>query len=98
MVGLVFNGIAILAIHLFMRSRKMEQALVEGNLGTVGQYDLEFKGGKLVGTVKAAVSVGEVSMGLSIDSAAICDAIAKAIPGSVDDALLAVLKAALKEV
>lgn len=75
----------------------MDVEIVEGNLGTVGKYDIEFKAGKLVAEVTAAVPVGEAGLVIKIDSGAVIDAIAKAIPGQVDDAILGVIKAALAD-
>lgn len=74
----------------------MEKDIVEGNLGQIGHYDVEFKGGKLVAKVDAAHPVG-VTAGVHIEigAGAVIDAIAKAIPGQIDDAILGVLKAAL---
>lgn len=76
---------------------KMEKDIVEGNIGSVGSYDLEFKQGKLQFELKAAAPFG-VSAGLVVEmeADAIIDAIAKAIPGQIDDAIFGVLKAALK--
>lgn len=70
----------------------MEADIVEGKLGEVGGYDLEFKGGKLTFEIKLNVGVGVKA---EVGAEAVIDAIAKAIPGQIDDAILGVLKAAL---
>jgi hypothetical protein len=75
----------------------MEKDIVDGKLGEVGSYDLEFKSGKLSFKLQAAHPVG-VSAGVVVEVSAdaVLDALAKAIPGAIDDALLGVLKSALK--
>lgn len=76
----------------------METDIVDGKIGTVGEYDVEFKGGKLVAKVTAKPTAG-VSAGVvvEIEADAVLDAIAKAIPGTIDDAVLNIAKAALKK-
>lgn len=80
----------------FERGKKMQ--IVNTNLGTVGNFELKLEGGKLVIITKASYDKGGVdgSLNLSVDSSVILDLIAKAIPGQVDDAVIAVMKAALK--
>ncbi len=73
----------------------METELAEGKLGTVGQYDVAFKDGFLVVDVGAAIPLGSLGIVLKVDAAQIVDAIAKAIPGTLDDVILGVLKTAL---
>jgi hypothetical protein len=74
----------------------MEKDIVDGKIGNVGSYDVEFKDGKLKAQVAASPAEG-VSAGafIEIDAAMVLDALAKAIPGTIDDALLGVAKAAL---
>lgn len=69
--------------------------IVEGNLGTVGKYDVEFKEGKLVAEISAEAGPLEAGMVVKLDAGKVIDALAKAIPGQVDDAVFGVLKAAL---
>jgi len=77
----------------------MEKAIVDGNIGTVGNYKLEFKGGKLRAEAGAKAEFGLSGGGsVEIDSDVVIDAINKAIPGTIDDAFGSVLKAALKNV
>lgn len=73
----------------------MEKDIVEGNIGSVGQYDVEFKGGKLCLALSAQAGPGELGLSIKVDAAKVVDALAKAIPGQVDDAILGVVKAAL---
>lgn len=75
----------------------MEKDIVDGKLGSVGAYDVEFKGGKLVARISAAAPFGlEGAMELSLSSDMVLDAIAKAIPGQIDDAVISLIKSALK--
>lgn len=75
----------------------MEADILDGKIGAVGGYDLEFKEGKLTFVVDVAAPGGLVSgkLGLGLDAGAVLDAIAKAIPGTIDDAIISVAKAAL---
>lgn len=73
----------------------METDISTGPIGAVGQYDLAFRGGKLTLSVSASEPVGSVLAAISVDAGTVIDAIAKAIPGTVDDAILGLLKAAL---
>jgi hypothetical protein len=69
--------------------------MVNGNLGSVGKYDVSFKDGSLVAEMDA--SAGPLSMGVvvKLDAAKVLDALAAAIPGTLDDAVIGVAKAAL---
>lgn len=73
----------------------MTQELVQGNIGSVGKYDVKFEGGKLIVEADAAVPYGSLGAVVKVDAGAVIDAIAAAIPGKIDDAILGVLKAAL---
>ena len=75
----------------------MEKDIIEGNLGSVGKYDVEFKEGKLVAMMDADAVDGMITAGLvlKLDAGKVMDALSKAIPGTFDDALLGVAKAAL---
>lgn len=56
-----------------------------------------FVNGKLVAAVNYVNPVGvSASVNLSVDSDQVLDAIALAIPGKIDDAVIALIKAALK--
>lgn len=75
----------------------MEKDIVDGKFGEVGQYDIEFKGGYLQAKVGAKTEFGvEADLVIKVGADAVIDAIAKAIPGQVDDAILGVIKQALK--
>lgn len=73
----------------------MDQDLAKGNLGTVGDYDLAFSGGKLVAKVDLNLPVLVGGLQVSLDAGKVLDALAKAVPGSLDDVLIALLKKAL---
>jgi len=74
----------------------MEKDIVDGKIGAVGAYDVEFKEGKLV----AKLDVEKVGVGASvavfIKAEAVLEAIKKAIPGQIDDAVLNILEGVLK--
>lgn len=74
----------------------MEKEIVEGKIGTVGAYDVEFKNGMLVAKVGGSHEIGlTVAVEVSVSAHAVLAAIKKAIPGQIDDAILDVLEAAL---
>jgi hypothetical protein len=72
--------------------------IVEGQIGSVGSYDVEFKGGKLIAKVQAGAHGISGGAFVELDSDLVIDAITKAIPGKVDDAVAVVIKVGLKEV
>jgi hypothetical protein len=74
----------------------MEKDIVEGQIGAVGAYDLEFKEGELRFIVKVGHSGVSAEMKVALNSDGVIDAIKAAIPGQIDDAILDVAKAALK--
>lgn len=73
----------------------MEAHIVGGALGSVGKYDVAFKGGQLVAEVD--VNEGPFVGGLvvKLDAGKVLDALAAAVPGSIDDAVISIVKAAL---
>jgi len=78
----------------------MEKDIVDGKIGEVGAYDVEFKGGKLVAKADAAAVPGglvsvKAAVSVEIDAKAVFAAIKAKIPGNVDDAILGVVEAAL---
>jgi hypothetical protein len=74
----------------------MEADIVDGKIGSMGAYDVEFKGGKLQAKLVFSHPVGEATVNIAIGSDAVIEALKAAIPGKVDDAILEVLKSALK--
>ena len=76
----------------------MNKDLAQGPLGQVGKYDVKFDSGFLVVSASANIPPGEsFDASLSVDSDKVLDAIAAAIPGKVDDAVIALIKLALKQ-
>lgn len=78
----------------------MAPELANGKVGEVASYDLKLENGDLIATGSASVKVegievGSASIVLKIEGAAVLDVIAKAIPGTLDDAILGIAKAAL---
>lgn len=73
----------------------MEGEIAEVKLGEVGKFDVEFKEGKLVLSLDAGVAYGSAGLVVKVDAAAVLDALAAKIPGTVDDAIIGVIKAAL---
>ena len=73
--------------------------IVDGKLGTVGDYDLFIKDGQLQFVLNAKVVSDGIKAGvsLSIDASVLLDLLAKAIPGTLDDAIIAVAKEAIKK-
>jgi hypothetical protein len=74
----------------------MEKHIVEGKIGAVGAYDLEFKDGKLSFKIGVAHSGVSADVVVALDSDAVIDALKVAIPGKIDDAVLDLAKVALK--
>lgn len=73
----------------------MEKDLIGGKIGSVGSYDVAFNDGKLVVTSSVADGPASASLSVSLDAGMVLDALAKAIPGTIDDAIIGVAKAAL---
>lgn len=70
----------------------MEKDIAEGQIGSVGSYDVEFKGGKL--TAKVSLSKegefanAKADITLDIPARQVLEALKRAIPGTLDDAIL----------
>lgn len=73
----------------------MEKEIASGQIGSDGSYKVEFKDGSLKAECgyMAGVKAG-VSLEIPVDF--VLDAIKNAIPGKVDDAVIEMLKGALK--
>lgn len=70
--------------------------LVDQAVGTEGKLDVDVVGGMLVVTGKHVHASGEVSLVMKEDVGYFLDKLAAKIPGTVDDAIIGVIKAALK--
>jgi hypothetical protein len=73
----------------------MDKVLIDGKIGEVGKYEVDIKGGNLIVLASVSASPIDANVVVKVDAGIVLDAIAKAIPGKIDDALLAILKAAL---
>ena len=78
----------------------MEKDIAEGKIGEVGAYDVEFKGGKLLAKVGLAKEVtagvsAKADVSVEIDARSVLEALKKAIPCTIDDALLELAAKAL---
>lgn len=74
----------------------MDKDLATGQLGTVGAYDLALHGTQLAMTMKAGVPVGGVDVTARIEMGEILALLKAKIPGTVDDAIIDIIIAALK--
>lgn len=72
-----------------------EKDLVEGNIGSVGKYDVKFAEGKLVVEASAAIAVGDVGVSIKIGAKQVLEALKKAVPGTVDDVAFDLIEKAL---
>lgn len=72
-----------------------KKEIVEGNIGTVGKYDLEFKDGCLCLEVSADYPYGATGVVQKIKARPVLDALKKAIPGVFDDAAIELAAKAL---
>lgn len=74
----------------------MDQVFKETPIGSEGKLKIEIKDGKLLLAVEYDGKGLDGTLGLALDPAYFVDLLAAAIPGQLDDAVLAILKAALK--
>ena len=73
----------------------MEKDIVDGSIGQVGHYDVEFKDNKLTGMVDFASNGVSGKLAISIDAIVIADALKKKISGTVDDVIIDIIMKAL---
>jgi hypothetical protein len=74
----------------------MDKMLKEGKLGEDGDFKLEMKDGKLLLSAGYMQEGVGASLGIQVSPDFFIDKLAEAIPGEIDDAVLSILKAALK--
>lgn len=92
----LFTAIISLFINYFLKGEnKMEKDIA---LGPEGQLVMKLEGGKVVISLSDVHASGSVSLSVSEDAGYFLDKLAALIPGTIDDALIAVIKAALKAV
>lgn len=72
--------------------------IVSGQVGPETKYAVKFEGGKLVVSGGFDSKIFDAGLTLALDTDAVIDELAKAIPGQIDDAVLQLVKAALKAV
>jgi len=72
--------------------------LVKESLGSEGSVSLKVSDGKLLITLEHTHASGKLSLVAEEDASYFLDKLAAAIPGQIDDAVLAVIKGALKVV
>jgi hypothetical protein len=72
--------------------------LTQGVIGEEGSYALKFEGGKVLLEASHVHASGKVSFVIEQDAEYFMDKLAEAIPGKIDDAILALLKGAVKAV
>lgn len=70
--------------------------LLKEQLGAEGQIVIEIKGGKLIMQATHNHASGSAKIEVAQDAGYFFDKLAKAIPGVLDDALLALIKDAVK--
>jgi hypothetical protein len=76
----------------------MEKDLVDKKLGDKAEVKVSFVDGKLVAEVTYAASLVEGGVVLKVPAANVLDALAAAIPGHFDDAILGAAKELLTKV
>ena len=73
----------------------MDANIIGGSVGPKAKYSVDFKGGQLVAELLVDESLFDGGIVIKLDAGAVMDAVAKAIPGVVDDAIISLIKAAL---
>jgi hypothetical protein len=72
--------------------------IAQGNLGTVGKYEVDLENSAIKASVDVNVPFGTAGIQITLKGEFLLDALAKLIPGTFDDALIAVAKSALATV
>lgn len=72
-----------------------DKTLAEGKIGSLGTYEVDFKGGMLVVTEAAAVDGVSESLSISVSGKAVMDGIAKKIGGPIPAEIALFLESAL---
>jgi len=70
--------------------------LVEGKIGNEVEYDLEVRDGKIIFSIKYDGKGANVGTFLELETEYFLNKFAKAIPGEIDDVIIAAFKGALK--
>jgi len=69
--------------------------LASGELGPETKYDVKIEEGKVVLSLQYDGAETDASLVVKVDAGVFLDKLAAAIPGQIDDAIIAVLKGAL---
>jgi len=69
--------------------------IAQGNLGPDAKYDIKFESGQLVAELDAQLCASSAGLVVKLDAGQVLDALAKAIPGTIDDAVFGAIKAGL---
>lgn len=77
--------------------------LAKGTIGKTGSYEAQLTGGQVLAEGKVDLKVGDVVVGsvdlkINLDGLAGLDLLKKLIPGTIDDAIIDVAKAAFQKV
>jgi hypothetical protein len=70
--------------------------IVKGDLGPEAKYEVVFAEAKLKAELKYAGKMGGAGLFVELGADQVIDALKEAIPGTIDDAIFDVMKAALK--
>lgn len=73
----------------------MESHIVGGKIGEKAAYSVDFKSGQLVAELNMDEGFFKGGLVVKLDAGMVLDAIAKAVPGQIDDAVIAIIKGAL---
>lgn len=71
--------------------------LMEQPLGAEGSLKVKIEGGKLIIEAKHNHASGDIVLSVSEDAGYFFDALANAIPGVIDDAILGIIKESVKK-
>lgn len=74
----------------------MEQNLLDKDLGDKGELKLDLKDGLLTLSLHYALPAVKGAVSVEVSGDVLLDKLAELIPGKVDDAVINILKAALK--
>ncbi len=74
----------------------MDKDLKDIKLGSAGDLDVALKDGNLVMTLSYQTGALVAGASMTVDSGVLLDKLAALIPGVVDDAVIALIKSALK--
>ena len=72
--------------------------LAQGNVGSELKYDVKVVSGKVMIEAKYDGVQADAALMIAIDSDLLLDKLAEKIPGKIDDAVIQIIKAALKAV